>query len=132
MEVKMKKWSAIMFAASLMLFTQPVLGQGLETIAVAIADYLAAGRAVIAVNQPLINDPSKGDKGFTPQAYEDQVSLEFMKRSGIDIKPLTPSDDFNKALIAIHESAKEVVAEVQPQINIKGKKFKGFIPAVFG
>jgi hypothetical protein len=128
----MKKWSALMFAASMMFFTQPVLGQGLDTIAVTIADYLAAGRAVIAVNQPLINEPSKGDKGFTPQAYEDQVSLEFMKRSGIDIKPLTPSDDFSKALIAIHESAKEVLAEVQPQINVKGKKFKGFIPAVFG
>jgi hypothetical protein len=128
----MKKWSALIFAAYLMLFTQPVLGEELNAIAVIIADYLAAGRSVIAVNQPLINDPSKGDKGFTPQAYEDQVILEFIKRSGIDIKLLTPSDDFNKALIAIHESAKEVLAEVQPQINKKGEKFKGFIPAVFG
>ena len=55
-----------------------------------------------------------------------------MKRSGIDIKSVNPSDDFNKALIAIHESAKEVIAEAQPQINESGKGFKGFIPAIYG
>ena len=128
----MKKWFALMFAMVLMLFTHAGAEEKLESIAMTIADYLAAGRIVIAVNQPLINDPAKGDKGFTPQIYEEQVRLEFMKMSGIEIKPLIPSDDFNKALIAIHESAKKVIAEAQPQINEFGKEFKGFIPAVFG
>jgi general secretion pathway protein A len=132
MEVEMKKWFALMLATALMSFTQAGAEEKLEAIALTIADYLTAGRTVIAVNQPLINDPSKGDKGFTPQVYDEQVSLEFMKRSGIGIKSLIPSDDFNKALIAIHESAKEVIAEAQPQINEPGKEFKGFIPAVFG
>jgi hypothetical protein len=115
-----------------MTYSQAGADEQLESIAVTVADYLTAGRSVVAKNQPLINDSSKGDKGFTPQTYEKQVSQEFMKRSGIDIKSLAPTDDFNKTLIAIHESAKEVVAEAQPAINEPGKEFKGFIPAVFG
>jgi general secretion pathway protein A len=128
----MKKKSALTIAFILMLSTQSMAGDTLQSIAVTIADYLTAGRAVIALNQPLINDPAKSDKGFTPQVYEEQVGHEFMKRSGIDIKSVMPSDDFNKALIAIHESAKEVIAEAQPQINEPGKGFKGFIPAIYG
>jgi len=128
----MKKRSALTIAVILMLFSQSQAGDKLQTIAVSVADYLTAGRAVIALNQTLINDPAKSDKGFTPQIYEDQVSHEFMKRAGIDLKSLIPSDDFSKTLIAIHESAKEVVAEAQPQINQPGKVFKGFIPAIFG
>jgi len=132
MEVDMKKWVLLVPGLVLLLFNQAGAGDRLQSIAVSIADYLEAGRAVISVNQPLINDAAKGDKGFTPQVYAEQVSKEFLKRSGIDIKSLTPSDDFGKALLAIHESAEEVVAEAQPQINESGKGFKGFIPAVFG
>jgi general secretion pathway protein A len=132
MEVEMKKWFVLILAIALMLVTKAGAEEKLESIAVTIADYLTAGRAVIAINQPLINDPAKGDKGFTPQLYEEQVNQEFMKRSGIGIKSLIPSDDFNKSLIAIHESAKEVIEEAQTQINEPGKEFKGFIPAVFG
>lgn len=128
----MKKCFAVTIAMVLLFFTQAGAVEELQSIAMTMADYLAAGRIVVANNQPLINDPEKGDKGFTPEAYEEQVSPEFLRLSGIDIKPLTPKDDFNRALIAIHESAKEVVAEAQPQINEPGKAFKGFIPAVFG
>jgi general secretion pathway protein A len=128
----MKKSLAITFAFVLLFFTQAGATDKLEAIAMTMADYLAAGRIVIANNQPLINDPAKGDKGFTPDVYEEQVGPEFMRLSGIEIEPLNPTDDFNKALIAIHESAKEVITESQTQINEPGKEFKGFIPAVFG
>ena len=128
----MKKWSALILAITFISFTQAKAGVDLESIAMTIADYLTAGRVVVAENQLLINDPEKADKGFTSKVYERQVSREFLKRSGIDIKSLIPSDDFNKTLISIHESAKEVVAEAQSQINEPGKGFKGFIPAVFG
>jgi general secretion pathway protein A len=128
----MKRWFVLIPAAVMMFSAQAGAEERLESIAMTIADYLSSGRAVIAENQPLINDPSKGDKGFTPQAYEEQVNLEFLMRSGIKIKSLTPSDDFNKTLIAIHESAKEVIAGAQSQINEPGKVFKGFIPAVSG
>ncbi len=128
----MKRWFVLIPVVVMTLFAQAGAEERLESIAMTIADYLSSGRAVIAENQPLINDPSQGDKGFTPEEYEKQVSLEFLMRSGIKIKSLTPSDDFSKTLIAIHESSKEVIAGAQPQINEPGKVFKGFIPAVFG
>ncbi|MBI4847674.1 MAG: DUF3365 domain-containing protein [Nitrospirae bacterium] len=128
----MKKRIAFIIASALMCSPQAEAGGKLESIAVLIADYLTAGRVVIANNQPLFNDPAKGHKGFTPQVYEEQVAQEFMKRSGINIKALVFSNDIDRSIIAIHESAKEVVAEAQPQINEPGKEFKGFIPAVFG
>jgi hypothetical protein len=132
MEVKMKKWCSLIFTIVLLFFTQADAEVSLESIAMTMADYLTAGRAVIARNQPLINDPAKSDKKFTAQVYEEQVSQAFKKMSDIDLTSLIPSDDFNKALLAIHESAIEVIEESQPQINELGKEFKGFIPAVFG
>lgn len=128
----MKKWSIIFFSLVLMLSASAGAEENLEAVAMTIADYLTAGRIVVAENQQLINDSTKGDKGFTPEVYEKQVSREFLKRSGIEIKSLIPSDNFNKALIAIHEAAKEVIAGAQSQINETGKGFKGFIPAIFG
>ncbi|TNF55389.1 DUF3365 domain-containing protein [bacterium] len=86
----------------------------------------------VAKKQMLSNDASIGDNGFTSQAYERQVRSKFMEISGIDIKSISPFGDFNKLVIAIHESAIEVIDEAQPQINELGKGFKGFIPAVFG
>ena len=128
----MKKKTALTIAFILMLSTQSMAGDTLQSIAVTMADYLTAGRSVVAVYQLRINDPGIGNKWFNQEEYERRVKKEFMKRSGIDIASITPSDDFNKALFAIHESAKEVIAEAQPQINQKGKGFKGFIPAIFG
>ena len=128
----MKKSLALMFVITVMLCNYVWAVDSLQSIAITIADYLTAARVVIATNQPLINDSARGDKGFTPAVYEKQVSQEFLKRSGIDIQSLMPLDDFNKSVIAIHDSAKEVIAEAQPQINESGKGFKGFISAVFG
>ncbi len=128
----MIKRMILMIAPALLFIAQAGADERLQSVAVALADYLTAGRAVIAQNQPLINDPSKGDKKFTRQAYEAQVSREFMLRSGIDLQSLKPSDDFGKSVIAIHEAAKEAIDEAQPLINEPDREFKGFIPAVFG
>lgn len=104
-----------------------------EAIAKAVTTYLVAGRAVIAKQQPLINDASKGDKGFTPEVYEKMVSEEFKAITGKDLKSaIGSSEPEAKALADVHASAMEVIAEAQPQINEQGKAFKGFIPAVYG
>lgn len=102
-----------------------------EAVAIALSEYLLSARAVLAKNQQLINDPAKGDKGFTPEVYEQQVRMEFLSRTSTDISKIG-DDDFGKALTAIHQAAKEVVAGAQPTINQKGKGFKGFNPAAFG
>lgn len=106
-------------------------GEKEESIAVAMVEYLISARVVIAQNQKLINDSTKGDKGFTPEVYEQQVRVEFLNRTSADITKLG-TDDFGKALGDIHQSAKQVVSEAQTQINQAGKEFKGFNPAAFG
>ena len=106
-------------------------GEKEQSIAVAMVEYLISARAVVAQNQKLINDSSKGDKGFTPDLYEQQVRKEFLNRTSADITTMV-ADDFGKALSDIHQSAKQVIAEAQPQINEPGKEFKGFNPAAFG
>lgn len=133
--MKNKKLLAViivfLFAATIMFLNEPFAQQKEAAMAKAIADYLVAGRAVIAKNQPLFNDASKGDKGFTPAVYEAQVSEE-LKGKGIDLKAQNAADPVGKTMLQAHESAMEVVAEAQPQINEAGKAFKGFIPAVYG
>lgn len=131
--MKMNCLVTTMLAAVVLYGAVALAGEKEDSIAVAITDYLVAGRSVIAKNQPLINDPAKGDKGFTPAVYQAQVREAYMSLSNIDIKELAASEDpFNRAVLAVHASASEVIAEAQSQINEAGKGFKGFNPAVFG
>jgi general secretion pathway protein A len=102
------------------------------------AHYLAAlldvGRLVVERNQTLINDPRKGDKGFTPEAFERQVVDEFLRQTAIDLNRL-PSHlpDLTKELLPLLlRSSKEIVADAQFVINQRGIGYKNFIPATFG
>lgn len=123
---------AIGLSGAMLLFTQVMAGPTEEGLAKSLSDYLIAGRGVIAKNQPLINDAAKGEKGFTGAVYEGQVAEEFKKVSGVELKGLSTSNAVGKAIAELHESAKEVVEEAQPEINEPGKAFKGFTPAIFG
>jgi general secretion pathway protein A len=99
-----------------------------------LATLLNVGRLVVERNQPLINDPRKGDKGFTPEAFEHQVVEEFLRQTAIDLNRL-PSDlpSLAKAqLPLLLQSSKEVVADAQFVINQRGIGYKNFIPATFG
>jgi hypothetical protein len=91
---------------------------------------LQAGRAVISEQQALINDASKGNKGFTGDFVVAQVMDRFRKQTRIDLS--RPNGLPQAALLLILvESEKEVVDEAQPVINKAGVGFKGFLPAVF-
>lgn len=131
--VRLKKTGILLAALVTFTLCTPMLfaGEKEESIGIAVVEYLISARAVIAQNQKLINDASKGDKGFTPDVYEQQVRKEFMARAQADITKLG-NDDFGKALSDIHQSAKQVIGEAQAQINVLGKEFKGFNPAAFG
>lgn len=89
-----------------------------------------AGRVVVTENQELINDASKGNKGFTAEYFEERTLAKFKEKTAIDLK--TESSARGKLLLALLESGKEVVAEAQLIINRPGIGFKGFIPAVWG
>jgi general secretion pathway protein A len=90
-----------------------------------------AGRSVVAENQELINDASKGDKGFTPQVFEGKMVAKFKEKANMDLTKPDGSAQ-TKLLLALLEAGKEVVEENQFKINKQGIGFKGFIPAVWG
>jgi general secretion pathway protein A len=92
---------------------------------------LKSGRAVVSENQGLINDPSKGNKGFTDDFFAQQAMEKFKAKTKIDLAKANnlPQGPLLKALL---DSGKEVVAEAQMVINKQGIAFKGFLPAVFG
>ena len=105
-----------------------------KDMAAEVASYVAtmviAGRGVVAKHQDLINDPSRGEKGFTPEYVEKEMLRNFKKMTGKDIKDLDPY--VQKALQEVLSAAKMSVKNNQPLINQKGKGFKKYIPAVFG
>ena len=99
-----------------------------------VADYVAsmiiAGRGVVAKHQNLINDPNKGNKGFTPEYVEKKMLEQFKKITGKDITELDPT--VQNVLKQVIAAAKMSVQMNQPRINKSGVGFKMYIPAVFG
>ena len=93
-----------------------------------------SGRLVVGMNQDLINDSAKGDKGFTPSVFENQVVRVFEQRTGIN---LSNSDDRLPAMARplldrLLEDSKRTIESYQIPINIPGISYKGLIPATFG
>ena len=100
-----------------------------------LAVLLDAGRVTIGHNQLLLNDPSKGDKGFTPDVFSQQMLAAFQSRTGIDLTDLAHASvpEMAKPLLArLMEESKKTVASYQSVINVPGIKYKGLIPATFG
>jgi general secretion pathway protein A len=100
-----------------------------------IAILLDSGRTTIALNQSLINDKSRGDKGFTPEVFERQLFVVFRERTGIDLSSLTQAQmpQMAKPLLQrLLEESKKTLASYQTAINLPGLAYKGLIPATFG
>jgi hypothetical protein len=115
------------------LLGQRVLGSDADEIevAVSLARLLQAGRSVISNSQPVINDPSLGDKGLTGEAVLAAALKKFTKDTGVDPRSLDPASRQARLLRAEMDAIKEVMDENQALINEKGSGFKGFIPATF-
>lgn len=100
-----------------------------------IAVLLDSGRTTIATNQSLINDKTRGDKGFTPEVFEQQLYAAFRQRTGIDLASLTQAQipEMAKPLLKrLVEESKKTIASYQTVINLQGLAYKGLIPATFG
>ena len=100
-----------------------------------LAILLDSGRVTIGSNQSLINDPSKGYKGFTAEVFERQLFDTFQARTGIDLHDISQAavPEIAKPLLArLIEESKKTVTSYQPAINVAGLKYKGLIPATFG
>src|SRR6187455_655599 len=93
-----------------------------------------SGRIVVGMNQALINDASKGDKGFTPAVFENQVLKVFEQRTGINLSnssdkvPAMARPLLDRLLV----ESKKSIETYQTPINIPGIRYKGLIPATFG
>lgn len=110
-----------------------------EETARLLAKLLNAGRTVIDQNQKLIDDSHRGNKGFTPEVFEQQLIQEFHKQTGIDLSRVqnTPESSTvpplaRELLPAFVEASKEVVRDAQVVINQRGIGYKNFIPATYG
>ena len=100
-----------------------------------LAILLDVGRVTIGANLSLINDPEKGDKGFTPEVFEKQLTEKFKERAKVDLANLKNEKvpaSAKDLLPQLVEASKQTVADYQPVINKLGVAFKGFIPATFG
>ena len=100
-----------------------------------LAVLLDAGRIVIGHNQLLLNDPTKGNKGFTSEAFAQQIIAAFKERTGHDLSNLSAAmvPEMAKPLLArLLEESQKTVASYQTVINMPGIKYKGLIPATFG
>lgn len=105
-----------------------------EQAAELLATFFNAGRLVVEQNQSLINDPRRGDKGFTPEVFERSVLEEFSRQTHIDLRTDPPSlpPSTRELLTLLLRTSKEVVADAQFVINQRGIGYKNFIPATFG
>ena len=94
-----------------------------------------SGRIAIGRNQALLNDPSRGDKGFTPEVFAAQAIAVFKERTGHDLTDLAHANvpDMAKPLLEqLLAESKRTVASYQPVLNMQGLVYKGLIPATFG
>ncbi len=105
---------------------------GKESIALSLANMLRAGRAVIAANQDLINDPARADKGLSGDRVLAEAVKIFRDKTGLDPASLDRGSARGKLLAIQMASIREVLDENQKTINQPGVGFKGFVPAVFG
>jgi hypothetical protein len=118
------------FILSILLFAMPLKAADEAETAELLITLLKVGRGVVSEHQPLINDASKGNKGFTDEFLASQVVERFKKQTRIDLNRSSAIPQ-SGLLLTLLESEKEVVAESQPVINKQGIAFKGFLPAVF-
>ena len=110
-----------------------------EETARLLAKLLSAGRLVIDDNQALIDNPHQGDKGFTPEVFEQQLVQKFSAVTGIDLRTLTSTPNSatipslaKKLLPSFVIASKEVIRDAQFVINQRGIGYKNFIPATYG
>lgn len=117
-------------AITLALGSSPSMAGNEAEVAEHLIDLLKIGRSVLSQQMQNINDPTKGDKGFTGDYVAREVIERFKKKTKIDLRipNVVPQAGLYLALI---EAEKDVVDESQPIINRPGIGFKGFIPAVF-
>lgn len=116
---------ASLIGAGLLSFVAPAYAGDEAKVADTVVKVLKAGRVVVSEHQSLINDESKGDKGFTGDSFGKKWAEKYKEITKSDM----PKSDVVEALVS---SGKEVIDQAQALINKQGMGFKGFLPALWG
>ena len=69
-----------------------------------LATLLDAGRMTVGLHQALINDPSRGHKGFTPEVFGQKIVALYKEQTGIDLSDLSNAQ--------VPEEAKPLVSPI--------------------
>lgn len=102
-----------------------------QAIAMSLATLLRVARSVVSDAQPLINDHTKGDKGFTGKIVVAAAKHSYRLETGVDLDSIDPSSLHGQLIAAEMAAIIDVIDEVQDRINQRGVGFKGFLPAIF-
>ena len=110
---------------------EPAANAEAQVLAKQLADILSAAEKVIADNQDLIDDPSKGDKGLGTEVVMAKAAANYLEATK-EALPSTEGDSrqarLTKSLIT---SIRGVLDKAQPLINEQGKGYKSFLPPIF-
>lgn len=128
--IQNNKRGALQLCALLVLALSPMLASANdEAVSKDITTLFRSARKVISDNQDLINDASKGDKGLNSAKVLEVTKANYKEAAKVD---LVTTGDGGAAKQALLDAIKSVMDEAQSMINVQGKGFKGFLPAVFG
>ena len=102
-----------------------------QLLARQLANILGAAEKVVADNQDLIDDPSKGDKGLGTDVVMIKAAANYLAATK-EAMPTGEGDSrrarLTKSLITI---IRAVMDKAQPLINEPGKGYKSFLPPIF-
>lgn len=94
-----------------------------RSTAVMISTALAKGRLIIFSHMQVLTDPEKGDKGFTGEYFLEQW------RAVMEAEFMSASPGQQKILEKLMWAGKQSIDNNQDRLNVKGVKWKHFLPA---
>lgn len=109
----------------------PAAAEDETAIALKLAELLRSARAVVSNYQPLINDPTIGEKNLDGDKVLAEAVARYRAQTGEDPTEVDPDSKLGRLFAAQMEAIKTVVEENQQTIDMPGVGFKGFIPATF-
>ena len=97
--------------------------ESVKSRAIDISMFFRASRKVISDKQEHINNTEIGFKSLTGENVAAQAIQNYRNISG--------KNKLSSDISVMIKALKEVMDQAQPLINLKGRGFKGFLPAVF-
>jgi hypothetical protein len=107
------------------------VAQDETAIALKLAELLRSARAVVSNYQPLINDPSIGEKNLDGDKVLAEAIAQYQGKTGENPADVPSDTKLGRLFAAQMAAIKTVVEENQQTIDMPGVGFKGFIPATF-